>query len=50
MKIKLYKLGKYLTKKFCPHENTEEIFRCYQEQCYHDKCKDCGKVIYTGMI
>lgn len=45
----LYKIGKFLSIKYCPHIRRKEVFICYQDRYYKDKCLDCGKFIYEGL-
>ena len=38
-----------VVRRACEHENTKELFRCYQDRYYKDECLDCGEIIYKGM-
>lgn len=49
MRKLLYKIGKYLSVRYCPHKNKEEVFICYEEGYYKDECLDCGKFVYEGL-
>jgi isocitrate dehydrogenase kinase/phosphatase len=45
----LYRLGKYLVKRYCEHKNKKIIFYDYQERCYIYECLDCQERVYIGM-
>lgn len=46
MKILLYKLGNYLSEKFCPHTHKKVIRMDHQDRYFVFKCRECGKEIY----
>ena len=48
MKI-LYRLGKYLMKKSCPHDKLKIIYECYQDRYIKYECKKCKKHIFKDL-
>lgn len=50
MKNILYKLGRFLKKRYCPHLKVKLVFVCHSDDYSIYECKECKEEIYTDSL